>query len=191
MKKLLALALVLCCLMGSVSLTAAETPAENTQWPYSTDVPLMIRILWYREVNGKPMDIAATITGTLDDGAEIYPSPTEGEYTSQSGPVALYSHYSDEIELEILRHDAVIDVTVEYGDVMPFDLPSYLDANVEIQIFSDSEYPVAVIAANSDACVYTDSPYLVDVSPFYHRGATGVWYYSFRLDHGVLKSVYE
>lgn len=167
-----------------------ETPAGSGV-RYPTDEPLVIEILWQSSVDGRPMDIAANITGTLDDGSEIYRSPTEGEFTSQSGPVASYSHYEDWIEMVVYRHDAVMDVTVEYGDVMPFGAPSYMDANLDIQFYDSSENIIAVIAANSDASPFTESPYLIDIEPYYTRGATGVWYFTFRLDHGVIRSLLD
>lgn len=52
------------------------------------------------EVDGKPMDIAAFITGTLDDGSEIFPAETGDGYISQSGPVVSQSDYGDWIRLD-------------------------------------------------------------------------------------------
>ncbi|MBR3872965.1 MAG: hypothetical protein IKJ26_02235 [Clostridia bacterium] len=170
-----------------MSLDAPQADAGN-EVRYSTDEPLFITIRWNDPVNGQPMDMAANMTGMTDDGAEIYRAPTEGEYTSSSGPVAGHYGYNDEIVLEIYRHDAVMDVEVMYGDVMPFGAPSYSDANVEIFFADAQENVFAVIAANSDMTVYTGSPFLVDTDPFYLRGGAGVWYYGFRLDHGVLRS---
>ncbi|MBQ7867665.1 MAG: hypothetical protein IJ354_05915 [Clostridia bacterium] len=170
-----------------MSLNSPQADTGN-EVRYSTDGPLFITIRWNDPVNGQPMDMAANMTGMTDDGAEIYRAPTEGEYTSSSGPVAGHYIYDDEIVLEIYRHDAVMDVEVMYGDVMPFGAPSYSDANVEIFFADAQENVFAVIAANSDTTVYTGSPFLVDTDPFYLRGGAGVWYYGFRLDHGVLRS---
>lgn len=172
-----------------LSLEPAQTAAGNAVY-YPTDGPLFITISWNDPVHGQPMDMAASLTGVCDDGTEIYRAPTEGEYTSRSGPVAGHYLCEDQIVLEIYRHDAVLDVEVMYGDVMPFGAPSYSDANVEIW-FSDAQGNIlAVIAANPDMSVYTGSPYLVHPEPFLLMGGTGVWYYSFRLDHGVLRSLF-
>ena len=183
--------LVLCCLLGASPLAAAEAPAENTQVRYSTEEPLILNILWQASVDGQPMDINVYLSGTTDDGEEIIHNPDGNEYTSPSGQVASYTDHGNWIELIINRHDAVMDVVVEYGDVMPFGAPSYLDANLEIQIYDAQYNIIADIAANSDACAYTDSPYVIDASPFYSRGATGVWYYSFRLDHGAVEKAFD
>ena len=187
MKKLWICMLVLCCAAGLFTPAMAETAEVR----YPTDGPLMIDILWQASVDGMPMDIAASVTGTLDDGTEFFLAPDAAECVTPSGTVITQDDHGDWLRLMIGRHDAVMDVTVEYGDVMPFGAPSYLDANVEIQIYDSEENILAVIAANPDACVYTDSPFLIDTAPYYHRGGTGVWYYSFRLDHGVVKSVME
>lgn len=158
---------------------------------YPTNEPLFITITWDPEVNGQLMDMTANITGVTDDGAAIYRAPTEGEYTSQSGPVAVHSDNGLCVELEILRHDTVLDVTAEYGDVMPFGAPTYQDAHVEIWLNDAQGNIIAVIAANPDTSVYTDSPYMMDESLFLARGGTGVSYFQLRLDHGVLKSPFS
>jgi len=188
MKKMLLCVLALC--LFGVSAACAEATADVPEIAYPTDGPLVLNVLWQASVDGMPMDIAVSITGTLDDGTEVFLAPDAAECAVPSGPVITQTDHGDWLELVIHRHDAVMDVTVEYGDVMPFGAPSYLDANLEIQLYDSTETIIGDIAANPDACAYTDSPYVIDSSPYYMRGATGVWYYGFRLDHGAVKTVY-
>lgn len=168
----------------------ASTGAASSGAAAPADGPIYISITWDSMANGQPMDIAASITGMLDDGTDVFLAPDAEEVSDSNGLIALQRDYGDSIELMVCRHDSVLDVTVEYGDVMPFGAPSYADANVEIQIYDEEENIIAVIAANPDASAYSGSPYVLDQNQFYARGGAGVWYYAFRMDHGVVKSVW-
>lgn len=153
-----------------------------------SDMPIFITITWESEVDGRPMDMDANITGTLDDGTSVFRAPTEGEYITNSGRVASHYYYGKWIDLEIFRRDAVLDVVVEYGHVMPFDAPSYSEANVDIHIYTPEE-TIAIIAANPETSTFAGSPYIVDLESFLLRAGTGVWFFGFRFDHGSFQSL--
>lgn len=177
-----------------LSLKTTAKPAKDLGTPTQlsldtlSDLPTFITITWESEVDGKPMDIYANITGALDDGTTVYRAPTEGEYITKSGRVATHYDYGTWIDLEILRNDAVLDVAVEYGDVMPFDAPSYTEANVDIHIYNPLG-TIAVIAANPAESRFADSPYMVDLQYFLLRAGTGIDFLTFQLDHGTFKSL--
>lgn len=177
--------------LASLKKSAAVQQGAPKKLSVSTlsTMPTFVTITWESEVEGRRMDMTANISGTLDDGATIGRG-SDGDYIANSELVASNYHYGKWIDLKLLRNDAVMDVVIEYGNVMPFDAPSYAEANVEIHIYNPLG-TIAVIAADPEKSAFAGSHYLVDLQYFLLRGGTGVNFFTFQLDHGELKSLHS
>ena len=152
------------------------------------DMPVYVTITWKNKVGNTQIHMTANITGALDDGANVHRAGSEGEYVSRSGRVASHSDYGKWIDLEILRTDGVLDVIVMYDARMPYGSPSYAQANVDIHIYNPLG-TIAVIAANPTESSFAESPYMVALDDYLNNEADGIGIFTFRLDHGVLKSL--
>ena len=80
LRKWIALILIACCML---SMAAAET-AEPQAY---------IKLSWEAQSIGEELDIVAYVTGIMDDGGDVLPAETEGEYFNSTDGSWLGSHY--------------------------------------------------------------------------------------------------
>lgn len=183
LRRLTALILGICCLF---SMASAEISAD--------ELPVCIKLTWDAKSDGPDLEIAAFVSGMLDDGSEVIPMETEGEYISSGDYSHVGSHYiygNGLTELWFYRLDGNFSITVEWGNPeLLFSGASYADYNLNIEI-STAEETLLNIAANPDKAMAEGRQNPVPLDDYYNRGATGVWYIGLRLDHGSIVPLFS
>jgi len=174
--RLTALILALCCLF-SIAHAAENQPA------------FMFRLTWDGQPDSEILDIAAHVTGIMDDGGEVLPGESEGEYFSSSDSSWIGSHYiygNGHTEISFRRLDGDFSIIVEWGNPdLLFSGLNYADINLNIEI-STPDGILMNIAANPEAAAAQGRENIVPVDDYYCRGGTGMWYFGLRLDHGSI-----
>lgn len=174
LRRMFVLIMIICCLFSMATAETAEAQAY-------------IKLSWEAQSIGPEMDIVAHVTGVMDDGGDVLPGETEGEYFNSTDYSWLGSHYiygNGFTHISFQRLDGDYSIIVEWGNPdLLFSGLGYGDINLNMEIFTPED-GIVNISANPDRAAAEGRVNIVPIDDYYYRGGTGVWYLGFRLDHG-------
>ena len=176
LRRLFSLVLAACCLFSAATAETAEPLAY-------------IKLSWEAQSIGEELDIMAYVTGVMDDGGDVLPGETEGEYYNSTDGSWIGSHYvygNGFTYIGFNRLDGDYSIIVEWGNPdLLFSGFSYGQINLNMEI-STPEDGLINISADPDRAAAEGRVNIVPIDDYYYRGATGAWYLGFRLDHGKI-----
>lgn len=137
--------------------------------------PIHVSVIWDHVVDGTTRTLETYVEGTTDSGGRVVPAASEGEY--YSGGKRVGSHYN-------YGHGLTQIFFYEANGTYQFEVSNGPDWAEHFWLLEECSPIIEVTFPGKETIVITDS------LDHFHRAPTGIWIYSFALDHGSVVPCY-
>ncbi|MBR5533936.1 MAG: S-layer homology domain-containing protein [Ruminiclostridium sp.] len=141
----------------------------------SLNNPIHVSVIWDDVVYGTTRTLETSVNGTTDSGGYVIPAMSEGEY--YSGGKRVGSHYK-------YGHGLTQIFFYEANGTYQIEVNNGRDWAEHFWLLEECNPRIEVTFPGKETIVITNS------LEHFHRAPTGIWFYSFALDHGSVVSYY-